>query len=118
MVSAKRNEHYSDSVNTGQNVGLDESIIMYPVSPNPFNPSAVIKFNVKKDSEPSTARLDIFSLSGRLIRTYSIQLNNSGAYSIVWDAKDMANMKVSAGIYLVRLNFNGSILKSKLTYVR
>ncbi len=60
--------------------------------PNPFNPTTMIKFNIKKDE---TGILSIYNIKGQLLESMNF---NAGTYTYRWDAQDY-----SSGIYFYKL---------------
>ncbi|HQQ67208.1 MAG TPA: CapA family protein, partial [Candidatus Cloacimonadota bacterium] len=75
--------------------------IAIAVSPNPFNPSSRISFNL---SEPAQTKLDIFNLKGQKVRTLLHQDLHKGDHIITWDGRDQRGNAVASGIYFLRLN--------------
>lgn len=77
------------------------------VFPNPS--SSFVSFQYTA-SEVNTGVLEIFNISGRLIR--SINLNsysNQQLSQIIWNRRDESGERVSAGIYLAKLTLDNSI---------
>lgn len=70
------------------------------VSPNPFNPSSRISFNL---SESAQTKLDIFNLKGQKVRTLLYQDMHKGDHIVTWDGRDQRGNDVASGIYLFRL---------------
>ena len=85
--------------------------------PNPFNPITKISFNIKDDFY-ETAQLNIFSIDGRLVQRYFIQLNGAGAYDVTWNAKDLYGRYVPSGTYIYGLKFNNEIHTGKMTLLK
>ena len=87
----------------------DEQIpINYTVSqnyPNPFNPRTTISFSVAKSGY---AKLSVYNSRGELIRTLLKENVPSGNYNIDWDGKDDMGKSVSSGLYLYKLEVNGT----------
>ncbi|MDD5088981.1 MAG: S8 family serine peptidase, partial [bacterium] len=69
---------------------------LYPNYPNPFNPATTIRFDVP---EPTDARIEVFDVTGRLVRTLHSGVLSAGRHALVWNAAD-----VSAGLYLCRVS--------------
>jgi len=65
------------------------------VHPNPFNPEAVISYQLPANCE---TKLGIHNLKGRLIETLVNEQQNPGYYSVNFDASDLPS-----GIYFYRL---------------
>lgn len=67
--------------------------------PNPFNPSTVIEWYLP---EAAPARVCIFDVSGRIVRTLFNGRCPAGKSSVVWDGRDDAGAEAAAGVYLCR----------------
>lgn len=76
--------------------------------PNPFNPSTTIRFSLPKNE---FVQLKVFNLLGQEIATLVDSELNSGEYSVVFHAKDLAS-----GIYFYQIKTNSfyKILKMEL----
>jgi len=72
--------------------------------PNPFNPSTTIAFALAQDGP---ARLAVYDLSGRLVRTLVDGPLARGAHTATWDGRDDAGRGVASGIYVYRLRAGG-----------
>jgi hypothetical protein len=77
---------------------------IHPVSPNPFQTSTTIKFELDKHLH---IRLDIYDSTGILIKTLVNEEKESGSYSILWDGKNSSGEAVAKGLYYCRLSANG-----------
>ena len=75
-----------------------------PNFPNPFNASTQIAYHL---ATPGPVRLRIYNTLGQPVRTLVNQFQPAGSYQVRWDARDQEGSAVSAGIYLLRLNFLG-----------
>jgi len=64
-------------------------------SPNPFNPTTTIRYDVK---ETGLVSLKVFDLLGREVATLVYGTISAGSYSIDWDAGDLPS-----GVYLCRM---------------
>jgi len=67
--------------------------------PNPFNPVTTISYELPKDSDVT---LTIYDITGRLAETLVDQKQNSGNYTVQWDAS-----RHSSGIYIYRIQTEG-----------
>jgi len=68
---------------------------LYPAYPNPFNSSTVIRFTIPN---PDDVILNIFDISGKLLESIKLDIENSQDYNYLWDAQ-----KYSTGIYLYQI---------------
>lgn len=84
---------------------LPAGFFLYQNSPNPFNPSTTIEFDLPSGSEIS---LEIFNILGRRITTLSKGFHKSGHYSIKWNGNDNDGRSTSSGLYLCRLKTEDS----------
>jgi hypothetical protein len=78
---------------------------MLSLSRNPFSPTGenpTMEFVVRV-APPAHARLEIFDISGRLVRTLLDREVTESATSALWDGADDNNEPVSSGVYFARL---------------
>ncbi|MFC1552584.1 leucine-rich repeat domain-containing protein [Candidatus Latescibacterota bacterium] len=68
--------------------------------PNPFNPTTEIVYSIASDNHVS---LEVFNISGQLVRTLVNEYKPSGNYKVQWDGKDNVGTSLPAGLYLYRL---------------
>lgn len=74
-------------------------------SPNPFNPRTTIAFAVPVSGQ---ATLRIMDVRGRLVRTLVEGSVAAGRHARVWDGADSRGRAVASGVYLYRLEFQGT----------
>ena len=75
-------------------------------TPNPFNPSTDIRFDLPV---ASSARLDIFQANGRLVRTLVAGALPAGRYRVPWDGRNDRGAVLPSGVYLYRLSAAGYV---------
>jgi hypothetical protein len=73
--------------------------------PNPFNPETWIPFKL---SESANVTIQIYSVTGKLIRTIALGQKPAGEYILsnqaaYWDGKDDAGEQVASGVYFYSL---------------
>jgi len=74
---------------------------LLPNHPNPFNPSTAIAYELER---PGLTSLEIFDLSGRLIRSIlTPTMQPAGSYQLRWDGADDRGRAQPSGVYLYRL---------------
>lgn len=83
--------------------------------PNPFNPTTTISFALPKTT---SARLDIFDILGRTVRTLHDGPLAAGTHAIVWDGKDGEGRTVASGIYFYRLRAGEASQTRKMILVK
>jgi hypothetical protein len=69
-------------------------------APNPFGDRTAVTFTLARTGE---ARLEVFALDGRRVRSLPGQRLGPGSHRIVWDGRDDAGNEVAAGVYQFRL---------------
>jgi len=72
-----------------------KSIIRYTISPNPFNPSTTIRFDLPEAGEVS---LNVYNIGGQRVAELINSYHQPGYHSIEWNADNLPS-----GIYFARL---------------
>lgn len=88
---------------------IPESFTLHQNFPNPFNSATRIRYDLPLLSE---VRIDIFDVTGRLIKKLVDGDFQAGIYFVDWGGEDDWNEKVSSGIYFYQIragNFSQSI---------
>ena len=83
--------------------------------PNPFNPSTSIDFEVFESSKVS---LNVYDLSGRLVKNLLSGNLNSGAYSIEWNGKSTNGISAAAGVYFYSLSSEENTIIKKMSLIK
>ena len=84
-------------------------------APNPFNPATTIKMQL---SSPAHTRLELFDISGRLVRTLLDEPMAAGAHQIRWNGLDNQGREVASGLYFYRLKAGAFEQSRRMTLVR
>ena len=77
---------------------------LYPAYPNPFNPTATIRFFIES---MHASTLNVYDTNGRLITTLIDEVLIPGQHTIQWDASPL-----TSGVYFIRLE-SGSFSQSQ-----
>ena len=80
--------------------GLPRVTRLHGNSPNPFNPTTVIVFDLAVEAH---TELRIFDVGGRLVRTLVEGPLPRKHHRVVWDGLDSGGRRVSSGIYFAKL---------------
>lgn len=91
------------------------ALALDPCRPNPFNPSTTIRLAMP---ESGSARLEVFDLAGRRVRTLLTGHLDAGPHAVVWDGRDDHGLAAGAGIYLARLEAGGLWRTTRMTLVK
>ena len=76
--------------------------VLHQNRPNPFGPSTAVRFDLA-GAGPQPVRLEIFDVSGRLVRTLVDRSLPPGEFEVRWDGRTDRGEKVAAGVYFYRL---------------
>lgn len=82
--------------------------------PNPFNPSTNIKFSIP---QTEFVEIMIYNVLGQQVKTLVNQKLLPGFHQVVWDGKNDQGMKVSTGIYLLKMKCQDFIQTRKMMIV-
>jgi hypothetical protein len=83
--------------------------------PNPFNPVTRIPFSID-DGAP--VLLEVYDISGRLVRRLVDRPMPPGSYSADWDGRDSNGNEVVSGMYFYRLQAGKATLTRKAVLLR
>ncbi|MFZ4622482.1 MAG: T9SS type A sorting domain-containing protein, partial [Bacteroidota bacterium] len=86
-------------VNDRKTLGIPDSYELKNIYPNPFNPSAVVEFNLPQIAFVTVTVSDIL---GRTVRTIVQREFDAGSHRIQFDGSSL-----TSGIYFVSMNANG-----------
>jgi len=95
---------------SGEKTGISsENLItdfnLFQNYPNPFNPTTIIRYALP---EPGDVKIRIYNIMGALVSELKEGVKNRGLHSITFNGN-----KVSAGVYIYTLDFNGKTLMTK-----
>jgi len=84
-----------------QSAALQERHVLYPNSPNPFNASTVICYEL---AEPEEVSLRVYDVVGRLVRALvEGEVVTMGRHESTWDGTDESGRTAASGVYFYRL---------------
>ena len=90
--------------------------VLHANTPNPFNPSTVIRFEVPATGGRVT--LEIFDLRGRLVRTLVDGPQTPGLQQVVWDGADGNGRRAASGVYFYALTTAEGVLTRKMAVIK
>jgi len=85
------------------------------ISPNPFNPSTRIAFDLPARSH---VELAIYDMRGRLVKGLIGGTMEAGRHEIDWNGRDDDGRQQSAGVYLMRLDAGGETRTAKMVMAK
>jgi minor extracellular serine protease Vpr len=86
-----------------------------PNSPNPFNPSTAIAFQVPAAGR---AALRVYSVRGNLVRTLVDEKLAAGGYRVRWDGRDDHGRAAASGVYFYKLEDGERSLTRKMSLLK
>ncbi|MDZ7290755.1 MAG: T9SS type A sorting domain-containing protein, partial [candidate division KSB1 bacterium] len=98
-----------------QTGSVPTAFALLPNTPNPFNPSTLIKYELPQQVE---VKLVIFDLMGRRVRTLVDQRQQSGRYAITWDGRNEQGEVVTSGVYIYQLRAGNFVQTRRMALVR
>jgi len=69
--------------------------------PNPFNPVTRIQYYIPARSN---VKLQIYDITGRLVKNLSEMEQEAGSHVVEWSGKDNSGKQVASGIYFLKFN--------------
>ncbi|MBU1072603.1 proprotein convertase P-domain-containing protein [bacterium] len=95
--------------------GTPARFVMHRNYPNPFNPTTSIKFELPK---PGHAKLMVYDLSGRMVRTLVDENLPAAVHQRQWDGTNDQGRRVASGTYYFRLTADGHTAVQKVMLVK
>jgi len=83
--------------------------------PNPFNPSTIIKYDLKAKTD---VKLTIYNVLGQKVRTLVNTNQAAGFKNIVWNGLNDVGEQVSTGIYIYRIEADGFVKSRKMVFMK
>lgn len=80
------------------------------VSPNPFNPSTKISFNL---SQAALVKLEVYNIAGQQVDVLLNDYLSAGDHQVSWDGSNVAS-----GVYLYRLQAGGEVKSDKMLLLK
>jgi hypothetical protein len=79
-------------------------------SPNPFNPATTISYELHATGR---VELRVFDVGGKLVRSLVNGEKTPGVHVVDWDGTDNSGRRMSSGVYLYRLVFDGVVVETR-----
>jgi predicted outer membrane repeat protein len=114
-IGAYEHQGYPTGVDSNPETPNPRTTRLYRSVPNPFNPSTEIRFELQSQG---AAKLAIYDLSGRLVRTLVDETLAAGPHSVTWNGRDSAGRAMPSGSYLMRLETVTGMETMKMTLVQ
>ena len=85
------------------------------LSPNPFSQQLSIGFSL---GEAANVRVDVYNISGRIVRTIEPGSIGAGTHTLTWDGTSDSGTPLGQGVYFVRLTTPGQVVTRKVNLIR
>jgi hypothetical protein len=102
----------------GIEVPISKIFTLSQSAPNPFlvsNQATVIQYEL---AQPGGVTLEVYDLTGRLVRTLVKGEQNPGTHSITWDGKGSNGEEVASGLFFYRLKSGEFTSTKKMILIR
>lgn len=93
-------------------------LTLEPNHPNPFNPSTSIRLYVPGEGGAVDLSVDVFDVSGRLVRSLHAGPVTPGWHTVTWQGRDDQGRPQSSGVYFLRAAAGGDRSTVKMSLVK
>lgn len=99
----------------GQDYPAGSAPRLLSVGPSPSTGQVAVRYDL-----PSSASvvLEIFDASGALVRRFMQEAQPSGSHEIRWNGRDGTGRAVPSGVYMARIEMDGSVMKGRVVLAR
>ncbi|TFH01476.1 MAG: DUF3160 domain-containing protein, partial [Calditrichales bacterium] len=101
----------------GAGPSIPQTVLLMGNYPNPFNSSTVIAYTIPSGPLQMTT-LEIYDITGRIVRRLVSRDLPSGHYLTRWDGTDDQGVAVASGIYISRLRVGNEQVSGKMLLAR
>ena len=90
-----------------------EHVLNYP---NPFVNYTEFWFNHNRPFEPLEVQVQIFTVSGKVVKTINQTITSSGFLSrdITWDGRDDFGQKIGKGVYVYKITVKSTLTNKQV----
>jgi hypothetical protein len=99
----------------GERSMIPTEFAYYQNSPNPFNASTEIRYDLP---EAVRVQLKVFNILGQEVTTLIDEVRPAGAYTILWDSKSASGVQVASGVYVYELRAGSFVDAKKMVLMR
>jgi hypothetical protein len=100
------------------NLVQPKEFILYQNYPNPFNSSTLIKFTIPDNLTNSEVELNVYDITGSLVKRLIKQQFQSGNYIVRWEGISSEGNTVPSGIYFYQLKVEGKSFIGKMNLIK
>ena len=99
------------SVASSSNETVPQNFALHANTPNPFNPTTAIHYDLPQISE---VHVEIFDVLGKHVRTLVQQQQAAGRHSVLWDGRDDWGRAMAGGVFIYQLRAGNFVQNRKL----
>jgi hypothetical protein len=99
----------------GRATSIPGQMALHANYPNPFNAGTSIQYSLP---QTMPARLVIYDITGRAVRTLFDGIQEAGDRRVIWDGRNDAGSRVGPGLYVYRLEAAGTMLTRKMSLLK
>ena len=103
------------TTSTDNDIVAPEVFTLHQNYPNPFNPETNISYDIPEDGFVS---VNVYDMRGTLIKTLVNDVQSSGYKTLKWNGTNDKGQKVSAGLYLYRIEAEGFTDTKKMALLK
>jgi hypothetical protein len=115
MNPFSKSDAESDPEEDNAIAGLIDYKLTAEVYPNPFNPHTTVRFRLQK---AAPVRLQVYSLSGQLVRTLVDDELAAGEHQRWWNARNHNGESVASGTYIYRLQAGNRLATGRMQLLK
>jgi len=93
----------SEAAKLSPAVVLPKTYLLAQNSPNPFNPSTTISYELPETVGALRVVMDVYNIRGQKVVTLVDELKDAGRYTVNWDGRDAGGRLVPSGVYFYRM---------------
>lgn len=83
--------------------------------PNPANPETQIQYTL---NVPGKVQVQIYNVSGQLVRSFDMGYLQPGSYSVTWDGRGHDGVPVASGVYLYKIQTGLHSVTNRMVLLR
>jgi len=106
----------ADDANAGdRGAGGHEAVLDARAMPNPLAPATELSFTMPGDGRVSVT---VYDMQGRLVKRLLDDFRSAGQQTLPWDGTDTWNLRVTSGVYFVRIQTAEGGVTRRVTVVK
>ena len=95
---------------------IPETVALYQNSPNPFNPTTVIRYDVP--GRGANVRIVVYDVTGRRVATLVDGQQSAGEKRVSWEGRNDRGAQVATGVYFYRMTTGEFSLTRKMVLLK